>query len=161
MTTHDSNKSGDKKKKVAGGKPRDSELKYLMDLGESIEGVGSKRRESSLSVSLRFGNDLKTKVGRECERDRKYFMGWLRSQTGRADSIGRLARELEAHERNLNGEAAPNSWIKVKSRITRGIIGGGRELRGVVDSALAEFRTSVVLPHERAKESTPVLEAAE
>ena len=46
MTTHDSNKSGDKKKKVAGGKPRDSELKYLMDLGESIEGVGSKRRES-------------------------------------------------------------------------------------------------------------------
>ena len=73
----------------------------------------------------------------------RYFMAWLRSQTGRADSIGRLARELEAHERNLNGEAAPDSWIKVKSRITRGIIGGGRELRGVVDSALAEFRTSV------------------
>ena len=87
-------------------------------------------------------------------------MGWLRSQTGRVDSIGRLARELEAHERNLNGEAAPDSWIKIKSRITRGIIGGGRELRGVVDTALAEFRT-VLLPHEQVKESAPVLEAAE
>ena len=155
MTTQKDDKpsNGGKRK----GKPRDSELKYLMDLGESVEGVGSKRRETTLSTPLKLSNDLKTPIGRECERDRRYFMGWLRSQTGRVDSIGRLARELEAHERDLNGEAAPASWVEIKSRVTRGVVGGGRELRGVVDTALAEFRTSVVLPHERA----PVLEAAE
>ena len=51
MTTHDGDKpgNGDKKKKPVGGKPRDSELKYLLDLGESIEDARSKRRESTLS----------------------------------------------------------------------------------------------------------------
>jgi hypothetical protein len=111
MTTQNGDKPGNGggKKKLVGGKPRDSELKFLLDMGESIEDARSRRRESTFSVPLRLGNDLKTEVGRECERDRRYFMTWLRSQTGRADAVGRLARELEAHERNLNGEAAPDS----------------------------------------------------
>src|SRR4051794_19883384 len=107
MTAYAGNKPGDKKRKPVGGKPRPAELKYLLDLGESIEDARSKRSESTVSAPLRLGNDLKTEVGRECERDRKYFMDWLRSQTGRADAVGRLARELEAHERNLADGEAP------------------------------------------------------
>jgi hypothetical protein len=43
------------------------------------------------------------------------------------------------------GEPAPDSWIQVKSRITRGIIAGGRELRGVVDEAQAKSRLKRLL----------------
>ena len=156
MTTYDGDKPDKpkKKRKSNAAKPRLSELVYLREQGESVDDAESKRRDSTLVNVLRLGNDLETPIGRECERDRKYFMDWLTAQAQRADSVGRLARELEAHESSLGvGEPAPDSWIKVKSRITRGIIGGGRELRGVVDEALAEFRTRVVLPDEAVREA--------
>jgi hypothetical protein len=88
-------------------------------------------------------------------------MPWVRKQSGRPDSVGRLARALAEHENNLaEGQRPPDSWVKLLSRINRGELGRGRgRLREAVEHARQEF-SNVVLPHE-AKRSAEFREAAE
>ena len=92
-------------------------------------------------------------------------MAWLRTQAPeRVDDIGKLSRALLDHEDNLaEGEVPPDSWVKVASRIARGVIHGafGKDkLRRALDDALAEFR-ACTLPHEAKEQGVALQEAAE
>jgi hypothetical protein len=127
----------------------------------------TKRAPKGFNIQLRLGNDLSTPIGRECERTRKYFMGWLRQQAVRGDHIGALAAALLEHEAALtDGQEPPDSWVKLRSRIGRALIRdsvlGPGELRAAVEEAKAEFN-GTILPHEREAEKRPAefAEAAE
>ena len=122
MTTSDGAKpnNGDKRKKKP-AEPRHSERAYLLDLGTSLDDAETTRAKKGFSIPLKLGNDLNTSVGRESERTRRHFMGWLRQQRARGDEVGMLAEALCTHDASLeDGEEPAGSWVQLLSRIARG-----------------------------------------
>lgn len=154
MTTHDGDKP-DKpknKKKSKAAKPRLTELVYLREQGQSVDDAESRRSQSTLNVPTMWtGPNLGTEYGRECTRERKYFVWWLREEIAKIGDVADLAGALVRHERDLDDEDPPDTWVKIASRITRGTITDeiGRErLRAALDTARERFRNDI-LPHER------------
>ena len=163
MTTSDGAKpTGKKKKKPA--EPRASERAYLLiELGQSLDGAETKRAPKGFNVPFRTGPNLQTEYGRECARERAGLLPWLRRQHARCDEVGILGEALRTHEASLeDGEAPPDSWVKILSRIGRNriqhfLLGSGG-LRAAVEQAREEFRA---LPSEEQKHAAAFAEAAE